>query len=182
MQSDRNKLLAFLLNLIPGLGFLYWGRPARAVIYPLLFFGTAVGSFMLAMLVRERELMILGALGAIFFWCVSMLDMIIVLLRAPSPSDARYHGYGAHYSGPHQGAAYQGEYADQEGHLGQMEMDQEGIYISIKAVSMASPKGSMVNRSIEKVVIANDSSRFCFRLFQVWDISISDCYIADYRS
>ncbi|SEL38552.1 multi-tm2 domain protein [Paenibacillus sp. OK003] len=115
MQSDRNKLLAFLLNLIPGLGFLYWGRPARAVIYPLLFFGTAVGSFMLAILVSERELMILGALGTIFFWCVSMLDMIIVLLRAPSPNDARYHGYGAHYSGPHQS----GDYGGPEGTYGQ---------------------------------------------------------------
>nr|WP_264927390.1 multi-tm2 domain protein [Paenibacillus sp. LS1] len=128
MHSDRNKLLAFLLNLIPGLGFMYWGRAARAVIYPLLFFGTAVGSFMLAMLVSERELMIFGALGAIFFWCVSMLDMIIVLLRAPSPMDARNHGYGAHYSGPHQGPAYQGAHAGQEGHLGQMEIDQEGIH------------------------------------------------------
>ncbi|WP_440109738.1 multi-tm2 domain protein [Paenibacillus sp. QZ-Y1] len=126
MQSDRNKLLAFLLNLIPGLGFLYWGRAARAVIYPLLFFGTAVGSFMLAMMVSEQELMILGAVGAAFFWCISMLDIIIVLLRAPSPRDARYQGYGTHYGGPHQGAAYQEAYAGQEGHIGQM--DQEGMH------------------------------------------------------
>ncbi|WP_179087835.1 multi-tm2 domain protein [Paenibacillus amylolyticus] len=133
VHSDRNKLLAFLLNLIPGLGFMYWGRAARAVIYPLLFFGTAVGSFMLAMLVSERELMIFGALGAIFFWCVSMLDMIIVLLRAPSLHDAHYQGYGAHYGGLHQGPAYKEAYAGQEGHLGQMEQeephqDHGGVY------------------------------------------------------
>ncbi|MDK8194391.1 multi-tm2 domain protein [Paenibacillus sp. UMB7766-LJ446] len=156
VQSDRNKLLAFLLNLIPGLGFLYWGRPARAVIYPLLFFGTAVGSFMLAMLVRERELMILGAVGAIFFWCVSMLDMVIVLLRAPSPSDARYHGYGAQYSGPHQGAAYPGEYADQEGHLGQMEMDQEGIH-QHQAGEYGIPQGQYGQPLYRK---GSDSERF----------------------
>ncbi|MGP3784867.1 hypothetical protein [Paenibacillus sp. 1A_MP2] len=139
MQSDRNKLLAFLLNLIPGLGFLYWGRPARAVIYPLLFFGTAVGSFMLAMLVRERELMILGALGAIFFWCVSMLDMIIVLLRAPSPSDARYHGYGAHYSGPHRGRHTKENTLIRKATWDRWKWTKKE-YISIKAVSMASPR------------------------------------------
>nr|WP_247903220.1 multi-tm2 domain protein [Paenibacillus pabuli] len=128
VQSDRNKLLAFLLNLIPGLGFLYWKRPTRAVVYPLLFFGTGIGFVMLALLIDQKELMIVGFLGAVFFWCISMLDMIIVLLRAPSMHDARYHGYGTHYGGPHQGAAYQGAYPDQEGHLGQMEMDQEGIH------------------------------------------------------
>ncbi|QLG39759.1 multi-tm2 domain protein [Paenibacillus sp. FSL W7-1088] len=128
VQSDRNKILAFLLNLIPGLGFLYWRRPTRAVVYPLLFFGTGIGFVMLALLTDEKDLMIVGFLGAIFFWCISMLDMIIVLLRAPSLHDARYHGYGAHYSGPHQGAAYQGAYTGQEGHLGQMEMDMEGIH------------------------------------------------------
>ena len=64
MHSDRNKLLAFLLNLIPGLGFMYWGQAARAVIYPLLFFGTAVGSFMLAWAFGQQDLMIFGALFA----------------------------------------------------------------------------------------------------------------------
>nr|WP_301290404.1 multi-tm2 domain protein [Paenibacillus sp. 1781tsa1] len=107
---------------------MYWGRAARAVIYPLLFFGTAVGSFMLAWAFGQQDLMIFGALCAMFFWGISMLDISILLLRAPSPGDVRYQGYGAHYSGPHQGPAYQGTYAGQEGHLGQMEMDQEGIH------------------------------------------------------
>lgn len=103
MHSDRNKLLAFLLNLIPGLGFMYWGRAARAVIYPLLFFGTAVGSFMLAWAFGQQDLMIFGALCAMFFWGVSMLDISILLLRSPSPRDARYQGYGAHYGAQNQG-------------------------------------------------------------------------------
>lgn len=125
MHSDRNKLLAFLLNLIPGLGFMYWGRAARAVIYPLLFFGTAVGSFMLAMVTTDQDLMIIGALFAAFFWGISMLDMIIVLLRAPSARDAHYRGYGAPYGAPpHQGAAYQGAYMGQQGPMEQMNEDE----------------------------------------------------------
>uniref|UniRef100_UPI00403EFA57 multi-tm2 domain protein n=1 Tax=Paenibacillus sp. FSL R5-0701 TaxID=2921654 RepID=UPI00403EFA57 len=125
VHSDRNKLLAFLLNLIPGLGFMYWGRAARAVIYPLLFFGTAVGSFMLAMVTNDQDLMIIGALFAAFFWGISMLDMIIVLLRAPSARDAHYRGYGAPYGAPpHQGAAYQGAYMGQQGPMEQMNEDE----------------------------------------------------------
>lgn len=124
MHSDRNKLLAFLLNLIPGLGFMYWGRAARAVIYPLLFFGTAVGSFMLAMVTNEQDLMIFGALFAAFFWGISMLDMIIVLLRAPAAREAHYRGYGAPYEAPHQGAAYQGAYMGRQGPMEQMNEDE----------------------------------------------------------
>ncbi|WP_339256096.1 multi-tm2 domain protein [Paenibacillus sp. FSL R5-0713] len=124
MHSDRNKLLAFLLNLIPGLGFMYWGRPARAVIYPLLFFGTAVGSFMLAMLLAEHDLLIIGAIFSAFFWGISMLDMIIVLLRAPTARDAHYRGYAAHY-GPQQGAAYQGAYMGQQGPMEPMNEDEQ---------------------------------------------------------
>ncbi|WP_405157464.1 multi-tm2 domain protein [Paenibacillus sp. FSL H8-0283] len=125
VHSDRNKLLAFLLNLIPGLGFMYWGRAARAVIYPLLFFGTAVGSFMLAMVTNEQDLLIFGALFAAFFWGISMLDMVIVLLRTPSAQEAHYRGYGAAYGAPpHQGAAYQGAYMGQQGPMEQMNEDE----------------------------------------------------------
>ncbi|MEK4112244.1 multi-tm2 domain protein [Paenibacillus sp. FSL M7-1414] len=125
MHSDRNKLLAFLLNLIPGLGFMYWGRAARAVIYPLLFFGTAVGSFMLAWAFGQQDLMIFGALCAMFFWGVSMLDMVIVLLRTPSAQEAHYRGYGAPYGAPpHQGVAYQGAYMGQQGPMEQMNEDE----------------------------------------------------------
>ncbi|WP_339186756.1 multi-tm2 domain protein [Paenibacillus sp. FSL R5-0490] len=125
VHSDRNKLLAFLLNLIPGLGFIYWGRAARAVIYPLLFFGTAVGSFMLAMVTNEQDLLIFGALFAAFFWGISMLDMVIVLLRTPSAREAHYRGYGAAYGAPpHQGAAYQGAYMGQQGPMEQMNEDE----------------------------------------------------------
>ncbi|WP_376768982.1 multi-tm2 domain protein [Paenibacillus xylanilyticus] len=119
MQSDRNKILAFLLNAVPGLGFLYWGRTAKAVIYPLLFFGTLIGAFMLMVVTNEDELMIFGAVAAFFFWCINMLDITITLLRAPSARNAHYDGYGAHY-GPYQEAAYQQAYPDPNGPMEQM--------------------------------------------------------------
>nr|WP_301291400.1 multi-tm2 domain protein [Paenibacillus xylanexedens] len=104
---------------------MYWGRAARAVIYPLLFFGTAVGSFMLAMVTNEQDLLIFGALFAAFFWGISMLDMVIVLLRTPSAREAHYRGYGAAYGAPpHQGAAYQGAYMGQQGPMEQMNEDE----------------------------------------------------------
>ncbi|MGF6353746.1 hypothetical protein ABIE27_001656 [Paenibacillus sp. 4624] len=100
MYSDRNKLLAFLLNLFPGLGFLYWRRTARAVVYPLLFFGTGIGFVMLAYLAGDKDLLVFGLLGVIFVWCLSMLDMIIVLLSAPSAREMYYSGQGMYYGHP----------------------------------------------------------------------------------
>ncbi|WP_370874774.1 multi-tm2 domain protein [Paenibacillus tundrae] len=97
VQSDRNKLLAFLLNMIPGLGFLYWRRPIRAVVYPLLFFGTLVGFFMLGIVLSEQDLVIFGAVASVFFWGISMLDMIIVLLSSTSYREEQYKGYRAPY-------------------------------------------------------------------------------------
>lgn len=92
MHPDRNKLLAFLLNLFPGLGFLYWRRKIRAVFYPLLFFGTGIGFLMLSWLLGERDLIVLGLLAMLLVWGISMLDMIIVLLSAPTASERYYYG------------------------------------------------------------------------------------------
>ncbi|WP_342551659.1 multi-tm2 domain protein [Paenibacillus sp. FSL R7-0652] len=112
VHSDRNKLLAFLLNLFPGLGFLYWRRTVRAVVYPLLFFGTGIGFFMLAFLTHEKDLLIVGLLGVIFFWCLSMLDMIIVLLSAQPVQETYYSAPGIYYGppDPRQGQVNQGAY------------------------------------------------------------------------
>lgn len=176
MHSDRNKLLAFLLNLIPGLGFMYWGRAARAVIYPLLFFGTAVGSFMLAMVTNEQDLLIFGALFAAFFWGISMLDMVIVLLRTPSAREAHYRGYGAAYGAPpHQGAAYQGAYMGQQGPMEQMNEDELHQH---PGGEYGHPEGPYGQPMYQKAVRVNDSSLFCSHLFQDWDIFIWDCCIA----
>nr|WP_272037221.1 multi-tm2 domain protein [Paenibacillus sp. JJ-100] len=115
VHSDRNKLLAFLLNLFPGLGFLYWRRNVRAVVYPLLFFGTGIGFFMLAFLLSEKDLLIVGLLGVIFVWCLSMLDMIIVLLSAPPVRETYHNGQGMYYGHPahHQGSTYPEGYVRQ---------------------------------------------------------------------
>ncbi len=125
MHSDRNKLLAFLLNLFPGLGFLYWRRTARAVVYPLLFFGTGIGFVMLAYLVGDKDLLVFGLLGVIFVWCLSMLDMIIVLLSAPSAREMYYNGQGMHYGHPahHQGSTYPEGYVREQGPMGPINQD-----------------------------------------------------------
>lgn len=39
MPYERNRLLALLLNFIPGVGHLYWGKKGRGITYPILFFG-----------------------------------------------------------------------------------------------------------------------------------------------
>ncbi|CAH1217157.1 hypothetical protein PAECIP111890_04536 [Paenibacillus sp. JJ-223] len=111
MQPERSRLLAFLFNFIPGLGFLYWRRPVKAAIYPLLFFGTLVGSFMLAIVSHDGGVVMLaGCIAAAFFWGINMLDMLIVLLRTP----ARHHAYLNTYPG-----AYAGNMGD---------MDPDGMY------------------------------------------------------
>ncbi|MDP9697192.1 multi-tm2 domain protein [Paenibacillus polysaccharolyticus] len=131
VHSDRNKLLAFLLNLFPGLGFLYWRRTARAVVYPLLFFGTGIGFVMLTYLVGDKDLLVFGLLGVIFIWCLSMLDMIIVLLSAPSVREMYYNGQGMHYGHPehHQGSTYPEGYVREQGPMGainQNDMHRQG--------------------------------------------------------
>ncbi|GAB6930017.1 hypothetical protein JCM10914A_40000 [Paenibacillus sp. JCM 10914] len=81
MQPQRNKGLAFLLNILPGLGHYYWGRKGRALLYPTLFFGSLFGGFLLAIMAGSEPLFILGILGALFIWGISMLDLLIALIR-----------------------------------------------------------------------------------------------------
>ncbi|MGO4527693.1 multi-tm2 domain protein [Paenibacillus sp. 2TAF8] len=121
VHSDRNKLLAFLLNLFPGLGFLYWRRTVRAVVYPLLFFGTGIGFIILAYLTGAKDVLILGLVGVLFVWCLSMLDMIIVLLSAPPVRETYYNGQGMYYGNPPahpQGSAYPEGYVRQQESMG----------------------------------------------------------------
>ncbi|WP_427051933.1 multi-tm2 domain protein [Paenibacillus sp. TC-CSREp1] len=116
VHPDRNKLLAFLLNLFPGLGFLYWRRKVRAVVYPLLFFGTGIGFLMLSWLTGERDLIAFGLLAVLFVWALNMLDMIIVLLSAPTASERYYYGQG--YNAPYGSAA-----APNENHIHHQNVD-----------------------------------------------------------
>jgi len=84
VHNERNGLLAFALNVFPGLGHFFLGRKSRGFLYPLMFFGSIGVSFLLAIVSNQDEFIGVGAVGGLFFWCVSMLDLIIFLLRRPS--------------------------------------------------------------------------------------------------
>ncbi|WP_339273193.1 multi-tm2 domain protein [Paenibacillus sp. FSL W8-0426] len=116
VQPERSRLLAFLFNFIPGLGFLYWRRPVKAAIYPLLFFGTLVGSFMLAIVSHDGGVVMLaGCIAAAFFWGINMLDMLIVLLRTPARHHAYLNTYPGAYAGNMGGMDPDGMYHQHEG-------------------------------------------------------------------
>ncbi|WP_244996384.1 hypothetical protein [Paenibacillus woosongensis] len=90
MPRYRNKMLAFVLNCIPGLGHLYWGRKIRGVLYPLFFFGGLLLGFLAAVASNEGGLMLAAAICAFVLWCICMLDLIITLLRAPDADLSAY--------------------------------------------------------------------------------------------
>lgn len=62
----RNRLLALILNFIPGLGHLYWGRKGRGIIYPIFFFGGLLGGAFLAMVFNEGGIFAVAATGGSF--------------------------------------------------------------------------------------------------------------------
>lgn len=94
MQQDRSKLLAFLLNFVPGLGHYYYKSRVKGFIYGFLFFGMLGLAFLVA-LGSEMEFALVLLLGAAFLWLISMFDMVIKLLREPEiPSyPPGYPGY-----------------------------------------------------------------------------------------
>lgn len=94
IQQDRSKLLAFLLNFVPGLGHYYYKSRVKGFIYGFLFFGI-VGLAFLAALGNEMEFALVLLLGAAFLWMVSMFSLVFKLLRAPehSPYPPGYPNY-----------------------------------------------------------------------------------------
>lgn len=99
MQPQRNKVLAFIMNVIPGLGHYYWGRRGRALLYPVMFFGILMAAFVLALGTHDDSPLILGFLGALFIWGVSMLDLLIALIRH-TPTMIIHDEYGRPISVP----------------------------------------------------------------------------------
>jgi hypothetical protein len=90
VQNDRNGFFAFILNIFPGLGHYFLGRKMRGILYPLMFFGSIVLSALLLFVSNGEEFFAFSGLGiALFIWCLSMLDLIIVLLRSPSVPQLR---------------------------------------------------------------------------------------------
>lgn len=86
MRNDRSRLLAFIVNVFPGLGHFYMGRRGRGILYPFMFFGSIGVSALLALASSEEFFVGVGIVSGLFFWCVSMLDLIIYLLKAPTIS------------------------------------------------------------------------------------------------
>lgn len=93
MQPQRNKGLAFIMNVIPGLGHYYWGRRGRALVYPVMFFGILMAAFVLAIASSDDEPLIFGIIVALFIWGISMLDLLIALLRY-TPTRIVHDEYG----------------------------------------------------------------------------------------
>ncbi|HAF97684.1 MULTISPECIES: hypothetical protein [Paenibacillus] len=93
MQPQRSKMLAFILNFVPGLGHYYWGRNGRAVLYPLLFFGGLLGGLVLTFMAGSNTVFVMSILGALLIWGISMLDLLMALLRY-TPVSYVYDEYG----------------------------------------------------------------------------------------
>lgn len=89
MPYERNRLLALLLNFIPGVGHLYWGKKGRGITYPILFFGGLLFGFVVAMAADSGELAMVTLIAAILLWLISMADLLITMLRE-SPEERAY--------------------------------------------------------------------------------------------
>lgn len=98
MQQHRSKMLAFLLNMIPGLGHYYYGSRLKGFIYGFIFFGSLGFAFLALVAGNDEGFAALCLLAAAVLWFISMFGMIIRLIREPDypPSYANY----PHYSHP----------------------------------------------------------------------------------
>ncbi|CAM3284601.1 MULTISPECIES: multi-tm2 domain protein [Saccharibacillus] len=97
MNRLRSKLAALLLNLVPGLGHVYWGNRSRGFIYFLLPLFMLIGGGLLAAITESDAPMALGIAGTCLVWFISMFDMLVAVLSRPLGPDAP-PGYYAHAS------------------------------------------------------------------------------------
>ncbi|MGY5486434.1 multi-tm2 domain protein [Paenibacillus sp. ALE2] len=99
--TERSKLLAFLLNIIPGVGHYYWTRKTNAFVYTILFFGCLAGGIFLSVVASDGAFFLVGMFIAALLWGLCMLHIVISLLRydpravaAPYPPHAGPNPYG----------------------------------------------------------------------------------------
>ncbi|MED5017761.1 hypothetical protein P9847_10635 [Paenibacillus chibensis] len=130
----RNKMTAFILNFIPGLGHYYMGRKGRGFIYPLLFFGGILFGFMLAVVSHEEFFLALTAFCAVVLWIICMLDLLVHLLRLPPRQS---YPPGAYYPNGHNGQPYDAPPGPLPAGLG-IYPDSEGM----EGMGMGGPEGS----------------------------------------
>ncbi|OWR29137.1 hypothetical protein CDO73_15840 [Saccharibacillus sp. O23] len=87
MNRQRSKFAALLLNVVPGLGHLYWGRRVRSFLY----FLSASGIFGIGLLVAidsyDNESILICSGLAFFIWCVSMFDLVGAVMRGPTKQE-----------------------------------------------------------------------------------------------
>lgn len=79
--TERSKLLAFLLNIIPGVGHYYWTRKANAFVYTILFFGCLAGGLFFSVISSDEMPLLASMFVAALFWGLSTLHIMISLLR-----------------------------------------------------------------------------------------------------
>ncbi|GAK40056.1 multi-tm2 domain protein [Paenibacillus urinalis] len=104
VQQDRSKLLAFLLNMVPGLGHYYYRSRVKGFIYGFIFFGL-LGIGFLSLIGGGEEVTLLCIFAAGIIWLISMFDLVIKLIREPDPQAyPHYPGYPNHI--PHEKMYY----------------------------------------------------------------------------
>lgn len=134
--SERSRLLAFLLNVIPGLGFLYWNRRLAAFIYFSLTMSGLGGGVFLSLVANDGGYFLVALIAVFLLWCLCMLHMLIVLLTYKPGSAMNQHPpyYGSSYpvgAGPEYGPYTADEMLHTVG-------DQNGVQ-GMQAIPMSPP-------------------------------------------
>lgn len=135
MNRQRSIFAALMLNVIPGLGHLYWGRRVRSFFYFLMSMGI-LGIGLLSAMNSYGD----GGLGVAFgisfmIWCISMFDLVGAVLNSAPKREAGQMG-GAYYRPDHvppREQEYYGDYPDEmPGYppIGQGHMLREPEYFS----------------------------------------------------
>ncbi|WP_245338927.1 hypothetical protein [Paenibacillus shirakamiensis] len=121
MPIQRSRMLAFLLNVISGLGHFYWGRKTRSFVYMFLFFGALFGGAFLGMINNDDSFFGVASIFAVIVWIISMCDLIILLLSG-APALSSYAPHTANLNPTHNSS--QSESSFTEGYISAPSMQQ----------------------------------------------------------
>lgn len=90
MPYQRSRMLACILNLIPGFGHLYWGRKVKGAAYLILLFGGLLFGVVVSTLAHSGDLIFFTLICAAILWGISMMDLLITMLRDPQAPPGGY--------------------------------------------------------------------------------------------
>ncbi|MDR6553692.1 hypothetical protein [Paenibacillus qinlingensis] len=99
MNPTKSSLAAFLLSFIPGAGHLYMNRMGRAFLYGCLFFGCCFILF-LGVATHDGGDFAFLLVPIALTWIINIIDMLIYLLRSPTPFPPAYYSPSAANYGP----------------------------------------------------------------------------------